>query len=121
MIMIEASPRWDRDWLLRHFPTREALFDALLRTDLDALTQKAGELETSSSPGEALVSWFREGVAFFDSYGGVVALMAAAHADPTPRFMLHAQRCTQRARDYCSALRPKERRAPISMGTTCSP
>ena len=68
--------------LLRHFPTREALFEALLRTNLDALTQKAAELETSSPPDDALVSWFREGVAFVGSYSGVVALMASAHADP---------------------------------------
>ncbi|MCW3059145.1 MAG: regulatory protein TetR [Capsulimonas sp.] len=68
--------------LLRHFPTREALFEALLRTNLDALTEKAGELETSSSPDEALVSWFREMVAFVQSYSGVVALMASAHEDP---------------------------------------
>lgn len=68
--------------LLRHFPTREALFDALLRENLDALTQKAVELETSAPPDEALVSWFREGVAFVHSYSGVVALMANAHEDP---------------------------------------
>jgi AcrR family transcriptional regulator len=68
--------------LLRHFPTREALFEALLRTNLDALTQKAVELETSKPPDDALVSWFREGVAFVASYSGVVALMASAHADP---------------------------------------
>ena len=68
--------------LLRHFPTREALFEALLRTNLEALTQKAGELETSNPPDEALVSWFREGVAFAHSYSGVVALMASAHEDP---------------------------------------
>ena len=68
--------------LLRHFPTRETLFDALLRTNLDALTQKAGELETSNPPDEALVSWFREGMAFVHSYSGVVALMASAHTDP---------------------------------------
>lgn len=68
--------------LLRHFPTREALFEALLCTNLDELTQKAGELETSDSPDEALVSWFREWMAFAQSYRGVVALMAAAHANP---------------------------------------
>ncbi|MEA9392558.1 TetR family transcriptional regulator [Acerihabitans sp. TG2] len=68
--------------LFRHFPTREALFDALLRTNLDALTQKANKLETLNPPDEALVSWFREGVAFVHSYSGVVALMANAHADP---------------------------------------
>jgi AcrR family transcriptional regulator len=68
--------------VLRHFPTREALFEALLRENLDALTQKAAELEASNPPDEALVSWFREGVAFVHSYSGVVALMASAHADP---------------------------------------
>ncbi len=68
--------------LLRHFPTREALFEELLRTKADALTQKAAELETSKPPDEALMSWFREGVAFVQSYSGVCALMASAHADP---------------------------------------
>lgn len=68
--------------LLRHFPTRDALFDALLRENLDALTQKALALETSKLPGDALISWFREGVAFVHSYSGVTALMASAHEDP---------------------------------------
>lgn len=67
--------------LLRHFPTREALFEALLRTKADALTQQANQLETSNSPDEALVTWFREGVAFTQTYSGVCALMASAHAD----------------------------------------
>ena len=68
--------------LLRHFPTREALFGALLCMKGDALTQRAAELETSSSPDEALVSWFREGVEFTHTYGGVCDLMASAHANP---------------------------------------
>jgi AcrR family transcriptional regulator len=67
--------------LLRHFPTREALFEALLRTDLDALTQRSGELEALPSPDEALLSWFREWVAFALSHKGVVAMMAAAHTN----------------------------------------
>jgi AcrR family transcriptional regulator len=68
--------------LLRHFPTREALYEALLCTNLDALTQKADELEKANSPDEALVSWFREWLAFTQSYRGVVSLMAAAHTNP---------------------------------------
>lgn len=67
--------------LLRHFPTREALFEALLCTNLDALTQKAAELETSASADEALLVWFRELVVFTQSYRGVVAMMAAAHTN----------------------------------------
>lgn len=68
--------------LYRHFPTREALLEALLQATLADLTQKACDLETSSEPDEALVSWFREGVAFVRSYSRVVDLMAGAIADP---------------------------------------
>ncbi len=68
--------------LLRHFPTREALFEALLRASLDALTRRAGELETSTSPGEALSSWLGEWMAFAQSQRDAVALMAAAHTNP---------------------------------------
>jgi AcrR family transcriptional regulator len=69
--------------MLRHFPTRETLFEALLCTNLDALTHTADELERSNAPDEALVSWFREWLTFAQSYRGVVvALMAAAHTNP---------------------------------------
>lgn len=68
--------------LFRHFPTREALFEALLCMNVDELMQRAAELETSSSPDEALVLWFRDGMAFVQSYSGICALMASAHADP---------------------------------------
>ncbi|MFM0366684.1 TetR/AcrR family transcriptional regulator [Paraburkholderia sediminicola] len=68
--------------LFRHFPTREALFEALLRMNVDELIQQAAELETSNPPDEALVSWFREGVAFVHTYNGICALFATAHADP---------------------------------------
>jgi len=68
--------------LQRHFPTREALFEALLHLNVHTLTRQAAELETSSPPDEALVSWFREAVAFTHSYSGVCALLASAHEDP---------------------------------------
>lgn len=68
--------------LLRHFPTRETLFEALLCTNLDALTDKSVELEASNSPGEALMSWVRDWVGFVQSYKGVVGMMAAAHTNP---------------------------------------
>ncbi|HEY9263592.1 MAG TPA: helix-turn-helix domain-containing protein, partial [Mycobacterium sp.] len=54
--------------LLRHFPTREALLDALLRTSFDELTATAGELEVSNSPEDALVRWLRECVAWTTEY-----------------------------------------------------
>jgi len=68
--------------LFRHFPTREALFEALLRTNVDALMEQASELECSLPAGEALVAWFRQAVTFTHSYSGVCELMASAHDDP---------------------------------------
>jgi len=68
--------------LFRHFPTREALFEALLRMNVDTLIQHATELEKSSPPDQALMLWFREGMVFVHSYNGVCALLANAHADP---------------------------------------
>lgn len=67
--------------LLRHYPTREALLEALLHTRFAELTARAGELETSSSPEEALVSWLRDCTAWTTQYQGVTELMAAAIED----------------------------------------
>ena len=81
--------------LYRHFPTREALLEALLRTGFDELTARAGSLETSSSPDEALLSWLRETVAVAHNYYGVTAAMMAAIEDPNSA--LHASCVTMRA------------------------
>ncbi|MEU6194448.1 helix-turn-helix domain-containing protein [Streptomyces sp. NPDC047061] len=81
--------------LLRHFPTREALLDALLRTSFDELTAQAAELETSGSAADALVSWLRDCVAVAHEYRGVTELMAAAIEDPESA--LHASCVAMRA------------------------
>lgn len=81
--------------LLRHYPTREALLEALLHTSFDELTAKAGELETSSSPANALVAWLRDCVAWTTEYRGVTVLMAAAIEDTESA--LHASCVTLRA------------------------
>jgi AcrR family transcriptional regulator len=81
--------------LYRHFPTREALLEAMLRASFDELAAQAGALETSSSPGDALVSWLRDFVACAHEYRGVVALMMAAIEDAESA--LHASCVTMRA------------------------
>ncbi|MFC8969703.1 TetR/AcrR family transcriptional regulator [Streptomyces sp. NPDC057094] len=81
--------------LLRHYPTREALLEALLHTSFDELTAKAGELETSSSPADALAAWLRDCVAWTTEYRGVTVLMAAAIEDTESA--LHASCVTLRA------------------------
>ncbi|MFF4249537.1 TetR/AcrR family transcriptional regulator [Streptomyces sp. NPDC001822] len=81
--------------LLRHFPTREALLEALLRTSFEELTARAVALETSDSPGDALVSWLRDCVEWTTEYRGATVLMAAAIEDTESA--LHASCVTLRA------------------------
>ncbi|HEY0816072.1 MAG TPA: TetR/AcrR family transcriptional regulator [Pseudonocardia sp.] len=81
--------------LYRHFPTREALLEALLRASFDELAAQAVELETSSSPADALVVWLRDCVAGAHEYRGVVALMIAAIEDA--QSALHASCVAMRA------------------------
>jgi AcrR family transcriptional regulator len=67
--------------LYRHFPTREALLEALIRTNVDELTAQAAARETSSTPEDALASWLRDSVALTHEYRGVAGLMTAAMED----------------------------------------
>ena len=81
--------------LYRHFPTRAALLEALLRTGFDDLTARAGRLEASNAPKDALMSWLRDVVAIAHSHRGVVASMVAAIEDPESA--LHTSCVTMKA------------------------
>lgn len=67
--------------LYRHFPTREALLEAILRESFDHVSTRAAELELSGSAGQALVAWLRDMVALTYDHRGVLASMAAAIDD----------------------------------------
>jgi AcrR family transcriptional regulator len=67
--------------LYRHFPTREALLEVLLREGFDHVTARAAELGVSQASGQALVSWLRDMVALTYNHRGVLASMAAAIED----------------------------------------
>ncbi|MEU4658489.1 helix-turn-helix domain-containing protein [Streptomyces sp. NPDC023723] len=79
----------------RHFPTREALLEALLRTGFDQLTAEAAELEGAGPAGDALRTWLRAFVACATDYQGVIASMVAAIEDPDSA--LHASCVAMRA------------------------
>lgn len=81
--------------LYRHFPTREALLETLLRASFETLAAKATELKTSSAPDDALVLWLREIIAFTHDHHGVIALMMGAIEDLDSA--LHASCVTLRA------------------------
>ncbi len=67
--------------LHRHFPTREALFEALLRQNFDALSLKATEFLAAENAKDALIAWLREAISVTCAYSGVIAPMVAAIAD----------------------------------------
>jgi AcrR family transcriptional regulator len=81
--------------LYRHFPTREALLEALLRASFDELAAHAAELESSRSPKDALVVWLRDCVAFSHTYRGVTTMMMTAIEEPESA--LHDSCVTMRA------------------------
>lgn len=80
--------------LYRHFPTREALLEALLRERFNASAQRADNLATSEDSRNALETWLREAVAMTHDYSGVIAPMVAAIADENSA--LHASCVTLR-------------------------
>ncbi|WP_110598763.1 TetR/AcrR family transcriptional regulator [Salinicola lusitanus] len=67
--------------LYRHFPTREALLETLLRASFEALAERAKVLESSDSADEALVAWMQETTEFTYRQRGIIALMMGAIED----------------------------------------
>ncbi len=66
--------------LYRHFPTREALFEAVYRREVEQLSELAEQLKNEASPVEALRRWLRSNVEFVATKKGMAAALAlAAH------------------------------------------
>jgi len=67
--------------LYRHFPTREALFEAVYRREVDELADLAEQLQADDvAPVEALRRWLRSNVEFVATKKGMSAALAlAAH------------------------------------------
>src|ERR1700744_5775096 len=66
--------------LYRHFPTREALYEAVYRREVEQLTELTEELKSEAAPVEALRRWLRSNVEFVATKKGMAAALAlAAH------------------------------------------
>jgi len=74
--------------MYRHFPTRETLLEALLRSSFDRLSASAVELERTGPGNTALLSWLREVIVLARHYGGAIRSMVAALEDESSA--LHA-------------------------------
>lgn len=68
--------------LYRHFPTREALFEAVYRREVEHLAELAGQLKAEASPTEALRRWLRSNVEFVATKKGMSAALALAAYKP---------------------------------------
>ena len=66
--------------LYRHFPTREALFEAVYRREVEQLSELAEQLKSEVEPVEALRRWLRSNVEFVATKKGMSAALALAVA-----------------------------------------
>jgi AcrR family transcriptional regulator len=66
--------------LYRHFPTREALFEAVYRHEVQQLADLAERLKKDTRPIEALRQWMRSIVKFVATKKGMSAALALAIA-----------------------------------------
>jgi AcrR family transcriptional regulator len=64
--------------LYRHFPTREALYEAVYRHEVEQLVELARHLEAEAAPVEALRRWLQAGVEFMATKKGMAAALAMA-------------------------------------------
>src|ERR1700761_7231055 len=69
--------------LYRHFPTRESLFDAVYRREIDQLGDLADRLASEPDPVAALRAWLHAQVHLIAAKRGMIeALQLASHGSP---------------------------------------
>lgn len=80
--------------LYRHFPTRQALFEAVYRREVEQLVEMAGQLLGCPDPVAALRRWLRANVEFVATKKGMAAALAIAAHGPTALTTFTAERLT---------------------------
>ncbi|WP_426955094.1 TetR/AcrR family transcriptional regulator [Muricoccus radiodurans] len=81
--------------LYRHFPTREALYEAVYRREVEQLVELAAALRAEPSPVEALRRWLRANVEFVATKKGMVAALALAAQSSSHLIAYSLDRLTQ--------------------------
>jgi len=98
--------------LYRHFPTREALIDAVYRDDIAALTDRAAQLAAAPDPRAALESWVREQLVPAQQQPGIATVLKDALARAPEAFSAGKERFSQavhslvRAAQAAGTIRP---------------
>ena len=81
--------------LYRHFPTREALFEAVYRREVQQLADLAEQLKHEPQPVEALRRWLRSNVKFVATKKGMSAALALATDKHSELFSYSFDRLTR--------------------------
>lgn len=83
--------------LYRHFPTREALFEAVYRREVEQLVELAAQLPAEAAPLEALRRWMHANVAFVATKKGMSAALALATHKPSELYAVTFERLSRAA------------------------
>jgi len=81
--------------LYRHFPTREALFEAVYRREVEQLSELAEQLKNDADPVEAVRIWLRSNVEFVATKKGMMAALALAAYGSSELFTFSFDRLTK--------------------------
>lgn len=92
--------------LYRHFPTRDALLEALLRERFDALAAKGRALLDRPCDRAVLLDWTRSFMEMLGTYRGLTAALTATLADETSE--LHASCAAMRGAGAALLARAQE-------------
>lgn len=85
--------------LYRHFPTREVLFEAVYRREVEQLADLAETLKTNPAPVQALRLWLRSNVSFVATKKGMAQALALAAYRPPELSAYSSDRLTRAVGD----------------------
>ncbi|MGW4242916.1 TetR/AcrR family transcriptional regulator [Nocardia sp. NPDC004722] len=83
--------------LYRHFPNREVLIEAVYRSNIEQLSDRARELVENSSPDMAFETWLREYVGWVRLNRALATTLKAGMDRQTPTFQLCRAAITEAA------------------------
>lgn len=101
--------------LYRHFPTREALFEAVFRREVDQLSELAERLRYEAPPVEALRRWLRSNIELVATKKGMSAALALTVHGPSKLISESSERLVKAASELLDrAVAAGEIRSDIS-------
>ena len=89
--------------LYRHYPTRDALVEAVYRHNVDLLCAGADELSATKPPDEALAEWMQRFVAYVASKKGLANYLKAVVSADSDLFVSTHARVQQTISDLVQA------------------